>query len=139
MNRIPEIVQRYRRSKKKAEGIRIRHKTLKGILLVVRDQSRPLLTTDKKPLPPNFPLDPCSTCGVPHYVKTYHLPLDSEGTIIVGRPIWEKLMGLADHAGFDLANVVNNPPDQILKVPLVEQKMVAFTPEPIRREHIHEN
>ncbi len=135
---IPEIVQRYRRDVEKAEGIRIRHKTLKGIMLVVRDQSRPLLTTDKKPLPLNFPLDPCSTCGVPHSVKTYHLQLDSEGTIIVSRTVYEKLQGLADHAGFEFANVVDNPPDQILKVPLVEQKVIAFKPEPIRKEHIHE-
>ncbi len=137
MNLIPEIIQRYRRSKKKAEGIRIRHKTLKSILLVVRDQSRPLLTTDKKPLPPNFPLDPCSTCGVPHYVKTYHLPLDSEGTVIVSRTIYERLQRLADHAGFDFANVVNNPPDQILNIPIVEQKVIAFSPERVRRDHIH--
>ena len=133
----PEITLRTRKSKKKAEGIRIRHKTLKGILLVVRDQSRPLLTTDGKPLPPNFHLDNCTTCGVPHDVKTYHLQLDSEGTIIVGRPIFEKLQGLADHAGFELANVVDDPPDQVLHIPLVLQPVKAFTPEPIRREHIH--
>ena len=132
-----DIVTRARKSKKKAEGIRIRHKTLRGIMLVVRDQSRPLLTTDGKPLPKNFHLDPCATCGVPHYVKTYHLQLDSEGTIIVGRPIYEKLQRLADSAGFDFSNVVDNPPDQILRVPLVEQKVVAFTPRPIRKEHIH--
>lgn len=133
----PEIIHRVRRDKKKAEGIRIRHKTLKGILLVVRDQSRPLLTTEGEPLPPNFPLDPCSTCGVPHFVKTYHLQLDGEGTIIVSRKVYEKLQGLADHAGFDFANVVDNPPDIVIKVPLMEQKVIAFTPEPIRRDHIH--
>lgn len=136
---IPDIILRTRKSKKKTVGLRIRHKTLKGILLVVRDQSRPLLTTDGKPLPSNFILDDCITCGTPHDVKTYHLPLDSEGTTIVSREIFEKLRGLEDHAGFELANVVDDPPDQVLHIPLVLQPVKAFTPEPIRREHIHEN
>ena len=76
---------------------------------------------------------------MPHDVKTYHLPLDSEGTIIVGRPIFEKLKRLADQGGFDFVNVVDDPPDQVLKVPFVQQLTKAFSPEPIRREHIHEN
>ncbi len=135
----PDIILSTRKSKKKAEGIRIRHKTLKGILLVIRDQSRPLLSTEGKPLPKNFPHATCITCGMPHDVKTYHLPLDSEGTIIVGRPIFEKLKRLADQGGFDFVNVVDDPPDQVLKVPFVQQLTKAFSPEPIRREHIHEN
>lgn len=136
---IPDITTKTRKSKQKAMGIRIRHKTLQGIMLVVRDQSRPLTLPGGKPLPPNFPLDRCSTCGVPHDVKTYHLPLDSEGTVIVSKTIYENLQKLADHAGFDFANVVDDPPDQVLRIPLVQQKVAAFDPEPIRREKVHGN
>ena len=118
-------------------GIRIRHKTLKSVLLVVRDQSRPLTLPGGKPLPSNIELSKCSTCGVPHDVKTYHLLLDGEGTITVSLEIYQSLLKLADHAGFEFANHVPDPPDQVLKVPKVEQKAKAFDPEPIRRELIH--
>ncbi len=119
----------------KPEGIRIRHKSLKSVMLVIRDQSRPLKQTNGKPLPQNFVIDPCRTCGTPHDVKTYHLDLDGEGTIIVSTTVYEKLQALADHGGFEFVNRVVNPPAQELKIPLVLQKAKAF--DPIRKEHIH--
>ncbi len=106
--------------KPKAQGIRIRHKTLRGVLLVVRDQKRPI------PNPHNYKLPICSTCKVPHDVKTYHLKLDDEGTIIVSKTIYEKLSALDDKAGFETANTVNNPPTQTLQVPIAKQLVQVF-------------
>jgi hypothetical protein len=115
----------------KEGGIRIRHKTLKGVMLVVRDQSRPI------PHRQGYVFPKCATCGYPHDVKTYHLQLDSEGTIIVSLEIYRNLQRLVDHAGFDFANHVSNPPTQIIKPQFVDQKAKAFDPEPIRRDHVH--
>jgi hypothetical protein len=114
---------------RRSGGVRIRHKTLKSILLVVRDKSRPI------PNPRNKKVGTCRTCGVPHDVKTYHLPLDSEGCVIVSTTIYEKLLSLADHAGFELVNAVAKPPAQKLVLPKVDQKVKAF--DPIRRDFIH--
>ena len=115
----------------KEGGIRIRHKTLKSVMLVVRDKARPI----KAPVGYVFPK--CATCGYPHDVKTYHLQLDAEGTTIVSLEIYRNLQKLVDHAGFDFANHVPDPPAQKIHLPFVDQKAKAFDPEPIRRDHVH--
>jgi len=108
--------------KPKAQGIRIRHKTLKGVLLVVRDQKRPI------PNPHNYKLPICSSCMVPHDVKTYHLQLDDEGTIIVSKTVYERLSALDDRAGFETSNTVNSPPTQTLQIPIAKKLIQAFDP-----------
>lgn len=121
-----------------AEGIRIRHKTLKGVMLVIRDKERPFQKPHNNS---SFKFPICSTCGYPHECKTYHLQLDSEGTIIVSTTVYDNLSKLIDKGGFDIVNMVAKPPTQHLVVPRADQIMKAFnpesTPEPIRREHVN--
>lgn len=76
-------------------------------LFVVRDVTRPLR-------PPHTV---CTTCGVAHECKTYHLQLDAEGTVIVSTTVWDRLHRLYDHGGFEQVNVVRKPPTQRLVLP----------------------
>lgn len=117
----------------KEGGIRIRHKTLKSVMLVIRDKARPIKA------PEGYVFPKCATCGYPHDVKTYHLNLDSEGTIIVSLEIYRNLQKLVDHGGFDFANHVPDPPTQKIILPKVDQRARAFDPEPKRKDHIHGN
>jgi hypothetical protein len=87
----------------RAEGIG----SVAGRLFVVRDLTRPL--------PPPRPT--CSTCGIPHDCKTYHLQLDGQGTVIVSTTIWANMQRLYDHGGFEPVNVVAEPPAQGLTLP----------------------
>jgi hypothetical protein len=73
-------------------------------LVILRDVSRPL-----KPHPQQAI---CRICGHPHDYKTYHFQLDAEGTIIVSTTIWERLLAMPDHGGFEKINVVEEPPTQ---------------------------
>lgn len=93
------------------EGIRIRHKTLKGPCTVaVRD------LTER--IDPPFP--GCSVCGIgePGHegFKTRHVTLDAEGCGIVSEGVMEGLAHLADQGGFDVENVVRNPPRQLVSL-----------------------
>jgi hypothetical protein len=73
-------------------------------LVILRDVSRPI---------PPHPANPaCRHCGRPHECKTYHFQLDAEGTIIVSTTIWQRLLAMPDRGGFELVNVVANPPTQ---------------------------
>lgn len=103
-----------------AEGIRIRHKTLKGVMLVVRDIDRPF---DK---PPGYEFPDCTICENPHECKTYHLQLDDEGAIIVSPTIYDNLMKLDDRGGFYMVNTVAKPPTQVIQVPLMKELLKAF-------------
>jgi hypothetical protein len=78
-------------------------------LFIVRDQSRPM--------PPNPHRPACRLCGHPHQCKTYHLMLDSDGTMIVSTTIWAHMQKLFDHGGFEPVNVVREPPTQGLVIP----------------------
>jgi len=115
-----------------AEGIRIRHKSLKSVMLVVRDVSRPILKPHSSY---RFPV--CGICGYPHEHKTYHLQLDSEGTLIVSQKVYDRIMALGDQAGFEKVNMVKDPPTQVLLIPKADQKVKAFNPD--RREHVYGN
>ena len=110
--------------KSKQEGIRIRHKTLKGVLMVLRDQKRPI------PNPHNYKLPVCQTCMYVHDVKTYHLLLDDEGTIIVSTTVYNRIMALGDQGGFEMSNTVHQPPTQGISVPIAKKLIQAFNPEP---------
>jgi hypothetical protein len=79
-------------------GIRLRHPDYANALVTVPIPHRPLR-------PPHL----CPTCNLTHAVKTYHLRLDDQGTVIVSATIyeWLKEVGLA---GFELVNEVKNPP-----------------------------
>lgn len=93
-----------------AEGVRIRptvdRNVPAGSLVVVRDVARPFV-------PPH---SVCSTCGVPHTCKTYHLQLDADGCVMVSATVWAKLQAMVDRGGFELVNTVAEPPRQTLQV-----------------------
>lgn len=74
---------------------------------IVRDVSRPLQG-------PPFP--ECSRCGH-HDVKTYHLQLDGDGTVMVNIGVWDRLQKLFDNGGFEKVNDVEEPPVQQLLMP----------------------
>ena len=97
-----------------ADGIRIRPQpgrlppeSAYGRLIVLRDTARPF----------DPPYVVCATCGVPHDCKTYHFQLDGDGTIIVSTTIWDNLSRMFDFGGFEVANVVAEPPAQGITVP----------------------
>lgn len=54
---------------------------------------------------------------MPHEVKTYHLQLDSQGTVIVSTTVWGRMQQLYDSGGFEPVNVVSKPPTQGLVLP----------------------
>lgn len=83
-------------------GVRIRHATLHSCLVLVPDLSRSL----RKPYQ-------CPTCNTVHACKTYHLNLDSDGTVIVSPEIWERLKRIQNH-DFSLENEVRKPPPQVV-------------------------
>ncbi len=93
-----------------ADGIRIRPQPSRGPLpdnqmIVLRDTARPMQG-------PPFP--PCWLCGE-HTVKTYHFQL-VDGTVIVSTTIWARLLSMPDTGGFELVNVVAEPPTQTLSI-----------------------
>jgi hypothetical protein len=97
----------------RAEGVN----DVAGRLFIIRDTSRPI---------PPHPANPvCRLCGRPHEFKTYHLQLDAEGTVMVSTTIWENMLKLFDHGGFEPVNVVADPPDQQMILPTAH---VSLTP-----------
>ena len=99
-----------------ADGVRIQPQAARlraeGIgsaanrLFILRDWGRPL---QGQPM--------CPTCGLRHECKTYHFQLDAEGTIIVSTTIWDRMLRMPDHGGFEQVNVVTKPPAQGLVLP----------------------
>jgi len=91
-------------------GIRIRHKTLRGVTLALRDMT--------ERIDPPYPV--CSMCTldidneathVNHEgYKTRHFDLDSEGYVIVSEGVLEALHRHVDLGGFDISNEVKEPP-----------------------------
>lgn len=101
------------RARLAAEGIH----DVSNRLFIIRDVSRPTIATVL-----------CRTCGVVHDVKTYHLQLEADGTVMVSTTIWDRLQRLYDHGGFELVNVVPDPPDVHLSLePLVRPLSFADT------------
>lgn len=111
--------------KEKTDSIRIRHKFLKGIMMILRDRSRPLSNVSKRPV--------CKICTIPHEYKTYHLKLDDEGCILVSTGIYDHIARMVDKGGFEIANVIHNPPTQIIKAEFVDMKAVSFAPSSMNR------
>lgn len=92
-----------------AEGLRIRHTTLRGPAIVaVRD------LTERIPNPRRIPWPGCSVCNLPapghEGYKTRHVTIDSDGYGLVSEGVWEGLCHLADKGGFEYANPVPEPP-----------------------------
>lgn len=108
-----------------AEGIRIKHKTMKApqgspgfMILAIRDKSERLKATDGSKLPDDYPYPACSVCNIPspghEGYKTRHIEIDTEGYAIVSSGILEGLAHHVDHGGFDIINTISNPPRQII-------------------------
>jgi hypothetical protein len=100
-----------------ADGIRLQlsaerrrqYGSLAGQMVILRDVARPI---------PPHPTNPvCRVCRRPHECKTYHFQLDAEGTIMVSTTIWENLLRMPDHGGFEPINVVTEPPAQGIILP----------------------
>ena len=97
-----------------ADGIRIRPQPNRVVpldaMIVLRDIARPLpAPRDGRRLEDVQPK--CSHCGVQHFHKTYHLQLRA-GTVIVSTTIWDELLKMPDHGGFEYVNHVSDPPTQ---------------------------
>lgn len=83
-------------------GLRIKHAEVTSRTLTVVDRSRPYKGE-------TF----CSTCGVFHVFKTYHIELDGVGAAIVSHEVWAMLQRIPAH-GFSLENEVKHPPAKII-------------------------
>ena len=92
-------------------GVRLRHPTARGGVYLVEDLGRPY----------GQPLY-CSACSsalkseVVHHVKTYHLALDGEGTVIVSEGIYDRIKAIPALGGLELMNEVAEPPPQRLEM-----------------------
>ena len=88
-----------------AEGIRVRHELATNTMFVVTDIARPY----GEPFA-------CLKCNTIHTHKTYHLQIDDAGSVVVSQGIWEQIQRLPNQGGFELANVVKDPPNQKLSM-----------------------
>ena len=92
-------------------GVRLRHPTARGGVFLVEDLARPY----------GQPLY-CAACStalqsdVVHHVKTYHLALDGEGTVIVSQGIYDRIKTIPALGGLELVNEVAEPPPQRLEM-----------------------
>jgi hypothetical protein len=100
-----------------ADGIRIQptpdrwrdYGDMRNRPINVRDLTRPVKTYPRNPV--------CSICRMRHEFKTYHFQLDSDGTVMVSTTIWDRLRRLHDCGGFEVVNVVAEPPAQGFELP----------------------
>lgn len=108
-----------------AEGIRIKHMTMKApnvppgfMILAIRDMTERLKATDGSKLPDGYPYPECQICQIPspghEGYKTRHIEIDTEGYSIVSSGVLEGLSHLVDHGGFDIIDVISNPPKQVI-------------------------
>ena len=109
------------------DGIRIRHKVMKSCTFVLRDKARPI------PKRPERVYPTCGICGVPHSFRVYHFQLDAEGCVIVSTSIYQELLRFPDVGGFDLTDVIHDPPTQIIRVPRADTKVKPYRPGDVRR------
>jgi len=114
--------------KEKTDSIRIRHKTLRGIMMIVRDRARPLSNVGMGLRPV------CKVCGSEHTHKTYHFQLDDEGCVLVSTGIYDNLCHMYDKAGFDIADVIHDPPAQLITPTTMEMDTKAFSPGQVKKE-----
>lgn len=112
--------------KTKTDSIRIRHSTFKGVMMILRDLARPLSKSNLRPV--------CDVCTVVHTFKTYHLLLDDEGCILVSTGVWDHIEKMFDKGGFEIANIIHNPPTQILKPRTVKIEARAIAPGQVVKE-----
>jgi len=112
--------------KEKQDSIRIRHKSLRNVLMILRDKSRPLANVHLRPI--------CEVCTVPHSYKTYHLKLDDEGCILVSTGVYDRIAAMYDKGGFEIANVIHDPPAQMLLPDTVELLARAHSPGRVEKE-----
>lgn len=120
--------------KPEKQGIYIRHKVFKSLMLVVRDRSRQF--TDP---PPPYVRPTCRYCGYQHRCKTYHFQLDDNGGVLVSEGVLKSLRRLDDLAGFEIQSATDKPPDQTIKPVRIDLNAHAKNPEPIRVEKAHAN
>jgi len=105
------------------EGIRIQHMSMRApadrpMILAIRDKT--------ERIDPPYPV--CSLCSPPGWqidsklevnhegFKTRHIEIDQEGYAIVSSGVLEGLSHLIDHGGFDIINVISNPPAQKITI-----------------------
>jgi hypothetical protein len=87
-----------------AEGVRLVHNELRGVMLAVEHPSRKY----KVPMV-------CNICNTTHNRKTYHLQLDGEGAVIVSQEVFKRLKE-AGLPGLSYENPVGQPPAQRLNL-----------------------
>lgn len=111
-------------------GIRIQHPTRRSERFNFEDPARPY------PKPYHCPPPAISNgCGRTHLFKAVHIALDESGAAIVSPAIWERYRHLLARHGFSLANEVQAPPAQIVKVPMLRRSPTALTPGARDAEH----
>ncbi len=102
-------------------GIRIRHNKARYGLFPVPLPHKPFPSDVKRPV--------CGACQratgreIRHACKTVHLVLDDEGCAIVAREIWDDFRKCVNHAGFLPANLVLEPPGQVVTPPTQKIKL----------------
>ena len=108
-------------------GIRIQHPIERSATFTIVDQSRPYRRTTacSAQMVVRGDLVPC---GRVHMWKTYHLNLDETGAVIVSTTIWERMASRLRAAGFRLANVVEQPPDQVIRLPRLTLTLRPLVP-----------
>lgn len=92
-----------------AEGVRIRHRTVRNATVVIRDLGK------RGPGgPKGWEWPGCSVCHLPspghEGYKTRHITVDANGETTVVEGIWEALKRFIDHGGFEAIGVHRNPP-----------------------------
>jgi hypothetical protein len=85
-------------------GIRIAHSDIRGRPYVVTHPTRRLRQ-------PMF----CGRCNTVHTMKTYHLDLDGEGSVVVSETVFQRLRE-AGMPGLEALNHVANPPTQHVSI-----------------------
>ena len=110
-------------------GVRIQHPTERSSTFTLVDGSRPYRQPWACPPPPEG-------CARIHAFKTYHFRLDETGAAIVSIEIWERLQRIPG-SQFALANAVERPPDQVVRVPML--KLLARAIQPDRSAHGQED
>lgn len=104
----------------KSVGVRIQHPTARNVTFTLVDASRPYRRSWTCPPPP-------AGCARTHEFKTYHLRLDETGAVIVSTEIVERLRRIPNQP-FAIANQVEHPPDQVVRLPLIRRPLIAVSP-----------
>ena len=107
-----------------AEGLRVRHSTLRGPLIVAVRSLKETIAN-----PTGAPWPGCTICGLksPGHsgFKMRHIAIDSDGFGLVSSGVWAGLCTLDDRGGFMLENTISNPPRIELKLGAAADKAVV--------------